>query len=107
MAYAEAGMRPPSEHQDLDLPIELAEAMDTDPQLATAFHNLTPGRQRSYVVTLSSAKAAATRIARIAKFRDHILAGKGATEQTLPGTPGSGPASIAPANKRPLPVQSG
>jgi uncharacterized protein YdeI (YjbR/CyaY-like superfamily) len=81
MGYAEAGMRPPKEHKDLDLPVELAEAMDTDPELGEAFHNLTPGRQRSYVVILNSAKTAATRISRIAKFRDQILAGKGATER--------------------------
>jgi uncharacterized protein YdeI (YjbR/CyaY-like superfamily) len=32
-------------------------------------------------VILNSAKTAATRISRIAKFRDQILAGKGATER--------------------------
>jgi uncharacterized protein YdeI (YjbR/CyaY-like superfamily) len=81
MGYAEAGIRPEREPQELDLPAELVDALDADPELAEAFHALTPGRQRSYVINLSGAKAAATRVARIAKFRDHILAGKGANER--------------------------
>ena len=55
--------------------------MDTDPELAEAFRSLTPRRQRSYVVILSSAKAAATLMSRIAEFRDHILTGTDATER--------------------------
>lgn len=81
MGYADAGVKPPRKEHELDLPDELVIAMDADPELAEAFHNLTPGRQRSYVINLSSAKAAATRMSRIARFRDHILAGKGATER--------------------------
>jgi uncharacterized protein YdeI (YjbR/CyaY-like superfamily) len=63
------------------LPDELLEALDADPELAEAFHALTPGRQRSYVIALSSAKAYATRAARIAKCRGRILAGKGPMER--------------------------
>lgn len=81
IGYAEAGVKPAKETHDLDLPAELVEAMDVDPELAEAFHALTPGRQRSYVIHLSSAKASATRISRIAKVRGNILAGKGATER--------------------------
>lgn len=80
MSHAAAGKKTPKEAADIMLPDELVEALDADPELAEAFHGLTPGRQRSYVIALSSAKAAATRVARIAKFRDRILAGKGATE---------------------------
>ena len=79
--YAEAGIKPPKEKFDLELPDELVEAMDADPELAEAFHNLTPGRQKSYVFNLNSAKKTETRIARIVKFRDKIIAGKGATER--------------------------
>ena len=57
------------------------EALESDPELADAFHNLTPGRQKSYAINLNAAKNSATRTARIAKFRDRILAGKGATER--------------------------
>lgn len=81
MAYAEAGTRPPKQEAEIELPDELAEALDADPELAEAFHGLTPGRQRSYVINLRSAKKSATRISRIAKFRDKILSGKGATER--------------------------
>lgn len=81
MRYAEAGILPPRTDRALDVPLELAEAMDADPELAEAFHALTPGRQRSYVINLNSAKKSETRVTRIAAFRDRILAGKGALER--------------------------
>jgi uncharacterized protein YdeI (YjbR/CyaY-like superfamily) len=81
MSYAEAGTKPPKEAGEIELPRELADALASDPELAAAFHTLTPGRQRSYVINLNSAKKEATRIARIASFRDRILAGKGALER--------------------------
>ena len=81
MGYAEAGILPPKIDREIELPDELVEAMDSDPEFAEAFHNLTPGRQKSYVINLNGAKASATRVARIAKFRDKILMGKGATER--------------------------
>jgi uncharacterized protein YdeI (YjbR/CyaY-like superfamily) len=80
MHHAEQGLRPPRQENALDLPVELVEALDADPGLAEAFHALTPGRRRSYVIALGSAKTSATRAARIAKFRGRIIAGKGATE---------------------------
>lgn len=81
MEYAEAGLKPPKTEVELELPDELVETMDADPELAEAFHALTPGRQRSYVINLGSAKKSATRVARIEKFRDRIIAGKGAQER--------------------------
>lgn len=81
MSYAEAGLKPVKEEHDIQLPPELAAALESDDELAAAFHGLTPGRQRSYVINLSSAKTAATRTKRIAVFRPRILAGKGANEQ--------------------------
>jgi uncharacterized protein YdeI (YjbR/CyaY-like superfamily) len=78
--YADAGVRPARQVADMVLPDELIEALDCDPDLAEAFRRLTPGRQRSYVIHLASAKTAATRVARIAKARGRILAGKGANE---------------------------
>lgn len=81
MGYAEAGIKPPKEIVDIDLPEELIAAFSSDPELAEAFDALTPGRQRSYAINLNSAKKPETRIARIAKFRDKILAGKGAMER--------------------------
>jgi uncharacterized protein YdeI (YjbR/CyaY-like superfamily) len=81
MSYAEAGLRAPKEERDIDLPDELVDAMDADPELAEAFQKLTPGRQKSYVIHLASAKTSATRVSRIAKYRDAILAGRGAMER--------------------------
>lgn len=81
MDLAERGVRPPKQEQVLELPTELVDAMVADPQLAEAFRALTPGRQRSYVIAIGSAKQSATRVARIAKFRPKILAGKGALER--------------------------
>lgn len=81
MRYADAGLKPEKVAQDITLPDELIEAMDADPELAEAFHTLTPGRQKSYVINLNAAKTSATRIGRITKLRNHILAGKGATER--------------------------
>jgi uncharacterized protein YdeI (YjbR/CyaY-like superfamily) len=68
------------EHE-LELPEELVEALESDPELAQAFAALTPGRQRSYIFALNSAKTSATKVSRIIKFRDKILAGKGALDR--------------------------
>ncbi|MGZ9809720.1 YdeI/OmpD-associated family protein [Pseudoroseicyclus sp. H15] len=81
ISYAEAGIRAPKEEEALELPEELVEALDSDSELAEAFHALTPGRQKSYVIALSSAKKAETRLARVEKFREKIIAGKGAMER--------------------------
>lgn len=77
IGYAEAGIKPVKSSQTLAIPDELLEALELDLQLAEAFYSLTPGRQKSYVINLNSAKKSETRIKRIAKFRDKILAGKG------------------------------
>jgi uncharacterized protein YdeI (YjbR/CyaY-like superfamily) len=81
MDHAEAGTKPPKVAREIDMPEELTEALDADPVLAEAFHALKPGRQRSYLFALNQAKQAATRVARIEKFRDKIIAGKGALER--------------------------
>lgn len=81
IGYARAGAKPPRQEFDLELPEELVDALDGDPELAEAFDKLTPGRQRSYAINLNAARTAGTRIARIEKFREHNIAGKGATER--------------------------
>jgi uncharacterized protein YdeI (YjbR/CyaY-like superfamily) len=81
ISYAAAGIKPAKEQTDLELPDELVEALDADPELSEAFQDLTPGRQRSYVINLNSAKKPETRISRIAGFRDKIIAGKGAMDR--------------------------
>lgn len=81
MGYAEAGIKPPKDVSEIEAPEELVDALDADPELAEAFRNLTPGRQKSYVINLNATKKSETRTSRIAKFRNHILAGKGAMER--------------------------
>jgi len=81
MDHAEAGTKPPKSAREIDMPDELAEALDADPELAEAFQALTPGRRKSYLFNLNQAKQPATRVARIEKFRDRIIAGKGALER--------------------------
>lgn len=81
MEAAEKGVKPPKVVHAIELPDEMIDALDSDPELAEAFHKLTPGRQRSYAINLNGAKKSETRINRIAKFRDHIIAGKGAMER--------------------------
>lgn len=81
MGHAAAGRRAPKGKAEVVLPEELVTALDVDLELAEAFHALTPGRQRSYVINLNGAKGAETRRRRIAGFRGKILAGKGALER--------------------------
>ncbi len=79
--YAEMRIVPPKDDTDPELPIELAEALEGDPELAAAFRKLTPGRRKSYIFNLNSAKQSSTRTSRIARFRSRIIAGKGALER--------------------------
>lgn len=79
--HAESGRKPEKRMAEVVLPQELEAALEADRELAAAFAALTPGRQRSYVVNLNAAKTPATRVARIAKFRDKILAGRGALDR--------------------------
>ena len=81
MDHAEAGTRPPKVEREIDMPDELTEALDADPELAEAFQALTPGRRKSYMFNLNQTKQSATRVARIEKFREKIIAGKGAMER--------------------------
>lgn len=62
---------------DFEIPIEFKEKLDEDLNLKNAFESLTPGRQKSYILFFSSAKQEKTRQARIAKYINKILEGKG------------------------------
>jgi uncharacterized protein YdeI (YjbR/CyaY-like superfamily) len=61
-------------------PEELEDALNGNPALDRAFRALTPGRQRSYLLHLSSAKQASTRKARMERCIPGIMAGKGFNE---------------------------
>lgn len=78
--YAEKGLKNPKVTEALELPEELVDAMDADPEMAEAFHALTPGRKRSYAIVIGGAKKPETRINRVIKLRPKIMAGKGANE---------------------------
>lgn len=73
IGYAEFGLKPTKVEHELELSVELVDAMRADPGLAEAFRLLTPGRTRSYVIALSSAKSSATRASRIKKHRSRLV----------------------------------
>ena len=81
MGYASAGILPEKTVREVEMPPELIEALDFDPDLAEAFAALTPGRQKSWAFHLNTTQNPATRFARIARAREKILAGKGALER--------------------------
>ena len=59
------------------IPEELRNKFDEDSALKAAFETLTPGRQRAYILYFSEPKQAKTREARVQKYLQHILGGKG------------------------------
>ncbi len=62
---------------EFKIPDELQRKLDEIPALKTAYHALTPGRQRGYMIFVSSAKQSKTREARVEKCMPRILSGKG------------------------------
>jgi uncharacterized protein YdeI (YjbR/CyaY-like superfamily) len=60
-----------------DVPEEFRKRLDDDPELAEAFHALTPGRQKGYLLHFAGAKQSATRTARVEKHAPRILKGLG------------------------------
>jgi uncharacterized protein YdeI (YjbR/CyaY-like superfamily) len=60
-----------------EVPEEFQQHLDDDPQLAEAFHALTPGRQKGYLLYFAGAKRSATRIERVETQAPRILKGLG------------------------------
>lgn len=56
---------------------EFQSVLNDIPELKTAFETLTPGRQRGYLLYFSAPKQSKTREARIEKYIQQILNGKG------------------------------
>lgn len=74
----ESGAKVPmKETKEFEMPEEFKKQLDKSAALKKAFHALTPGRQRGYLLYFSQAKQAKTREARIGKYVPQILAGKG------------------------------
>lgn len=67
-------------HEDYDVPKELQSKLDSDKTFKAAFENLTPGRQRGYLLFFAGAKQAKTREARIESSLNRIYKGKGLTD---------------------------
>lgn len=63
--------------KDFEIVTEFKQALEKDPALKKAFYNLTPGRQRAYLLHFSSAKQSKTKVARIQKCSPKILQGIG------------------------------
>ena len=70
-------LKKPSEYP---IPEELQRRLDDDAVLRSAFATLTPGRRKSYIFHISSAKQAKTRAAREEKCVPMILSGRGFNE---------------------------
>lgn len=63
--------------EEYPVPSELEESFAENSDLQHAFYGLTPGRQRAYLMHFAEAKQSATRKARIEKYTQRILNGKG------------------------------
>jgi len=59
------------------IPEEFQNKLGEIPELKTAFEALTPGRQRAYILYFSAPKQSKTREARVEKYMQQILIGKG------------------------------
>ena len=75
---AKVKLKKPSEYP---VPEELQKRLDEDAALRSAFAALTPGRRKSYVFHVSSAKQAKTRASRVEKCAPMILSGVGFNER--------------------------
>lgn len=62
---------------EFPIPDEFQIKLDLVPGLKSAFTALTPGRQRAYLLYFSQPKQSKTRTARVEKYLEQILAGKG------------------------------
>jgi uncharacterized protein YdeI (YjbR/CyaY-like superfamily) len=78
IALEKSGAKVPMKRvADFEMPAEFQQRLDDDPELAEAFHALTPGRQKGYLLHFAGAKQSATRISRVEKHAPRILRGLG------------------------------
>ncbi len=63
------------------IPEELRVRLNAAPKLKATFESLTPGRRKSYIFHVSSAKQAKTRVARAEKCVPMVLSGRGFNER--------------------------
>ena len=72
-----AGLEVEIEENKEPIPEEFQTKLDENPDLKAAFYDLTPGRQRGYILYFSDAKQSKTRRRRVEKYIPKILDGKG------------------------------
>jgi uncharacterized protein YdeI (YjbR/CyaY-like superfamily) len=78
----ESGIKVPlKKTKEFNMPEEFQRKLDKSRALKKAFEALTPGRQRGYLLHFSSAKQSKTREARVEKYLEKILAGKGLEDE--------------------------
>lgn len=77
IAAERAGLKVDFKKNPEPIPEELQKKLDDSRALKTAFNALTLGRQRGYILYFSAAKQSKTREARVEKYRQQILKGKG------------------------------
>ena len=63
------------------IPEELMVEFSKVPQFKKAFYDLTPGRQRGYIIYFSQPKSVQSKLNRIEKCRENILSGKGLNDR--------------------------
>jgi len=73
----ESGRKVEIVREEIPLPEELEEAFAEDPDFRKAFYQLTPGRQRAYLIHFGQSKVKKTRLARIEKYKQQIFDGIG------------------------------
>jgi uncharacterized protein YdeI (YjbR/CyaY-like superfamily) len=73
----EAGKKVEKRTEEEPVVEELKEAFSQDSTFKTAFYQLTPGRQRAYLLHFAQPKQAATRASRIEKCMPLIMRGEG------------------------------
>ena len=66
---------------EFKIPEEFQNKIDEGPGLKKAFHALTPGRQRAYILYFSAPKQSKTRESRVEKSMPQILNGKGLNDE--------------------------
>ena len=77
IAVEEAGIEVPMKKPTpVEIPKDIAVTMKSIPGLTVAFKKLTPSCQREYMMYFDGAKKEETRVSRVEKYADKILAGK-------------------------------
>lgn len=72
-----SGLKVPKNTQPVPVPHELQAMFDHEPGFESAFKKLTPGRQKEYLYYFGQAKQSATRSARIDRYYNKIMLGRG------------------------------